>query len=146
MHRHDIRSLARALLAAGVVLAVGACAAGSGSARDPFSGSGARSDRGSGQIRIEVENSNFNQATVEARGVGTQRRLGRVSGNSSDRFTLDWRISGPLYFQIDLLGSGTCTTRVLDVSAGEAVRVIIESMPRIRADGVNRICDVMRTR
>jgi hypothetical protein len=146
MHRQIVHRRVWALLTPALLLAVASCASGSGTARDPFSGAPSRGDRDSRAIRVEVENTNFNQATVEARGVGTQRRLGRVSGNSSDRFTLDWGVSGPLYFYIDLLGSGGCTTRALDVSAGDTVRVIIESMPRIRADGVSRICDVMRAR
>jgi hypothetical protein len=143
-HRHG---LGRAVLGLAVVLASGACAAGARSTADPFSGGGSGApstqDR---SIHIEVQNSNFNDATIEARGIGIRRRLGRVGGSRSDEFTLDWRGAGQLYFEIDLLGGGTCVTRGIDVSPGDRVRLVIDSMARTRADGMNRICDARRIR
>jgi hypothetical protein len=139
------RGLKRAVLALAIVLVSGACAAGARSTADPFSGGGSRTasvqDR---SIRIEVQNSNFNDATIEARGIGVRRRLGRVGGTRSDEFTLDWRGAGQLYFEIDLLGGETCVTRGIDVSPGDRVRLVIDSMARTRADGMNRLCDARR--
>ena len=140
------RGLHRALVGFAAVAACSACASGAGSTRDPFSGGGGSGSGGREGIRVEVQNTNFNQATVEAHGIGVRRRLGRVGGNETARFTLDWGGAGPLYFEIDLLGGGTCTTRPVDVAGGDAVRVIIESMSRIRSDGLSRLCDVMRAR
>jgi hypothetical protein len=137
----------QALLGLVVVLVSGACAAGPRTAADPFSGggSGARST-GDRSIHIQVQNSNFNDATIEARGTGIRRRLGRVGGTRSDEFTLDWRGAGRLYFEIDLLGGGTCVTRGIDVSPGDRVLLVIDSMARTRADGINRACEARRTR
>jgi hypothetical protein len=150
--------LGRSLVAVAVVLAPMACAAGSGSTPDPFAGGsgGATSSQESRQIRIEVQNSNFNEARIEAvprsrysgdvRGTGFRRRLGRVPGNRSQVFTLDWTTAAPLYFEIDILAGGSCTTRGIEVAGGQTVRVVIDSVRRIRADGVSRICDAQRVR
>jgi len=131
-----------------VVLASTACAAGSRTSRDPFAGGSGGSASGgeSRQIRVEVQNSNFNEATIEARGVGVRRRLGRVPGTRSEVFTVDWTTPALLYFEIDLLAGGTCTTRGIEVAGGQAVRLVIDSVARIRADGVSRLCDVQRLR
>lgn len=131
-----------------LVLAATACAAGSRSTRDPFAGGsgGAVSGEESRQVRIEVQNSNFNEARIEARGIGLRRRLGRVPGTRSEVFTLDWTAVAPLYFEIDFLAGGACTTRAIEVAAGQTVRLVIDSVARIRADGVSRLCDVQRVR
>ena len=141
--RHAVR---RAALGLVVLLASGACASGPRTTADPFTGSGARPAQGDRMIHIEVQNSNFNDATIEARGIGIRRRLGRVGGTRSDEFTLDWRGAGQLYFEIDLLGGGTCVTRGIDVSPGDRVRLVIDSMARTRADGITRLCEARRIR
>lgn len=140
--------LRRFLLAVAVALASTACAAGSGPTRDPFAGGsgGATSSEEGRQVRIEVQNSNFNEARIEARGIGLRRRLGRVPGNGSQVFTLDWAAVAPLYFEIDLLAGGACTTRAIEVGAGQTVRLVIDSVARLRADGTSRLCDVQRVR
>lgn len=138
----------RSLGAVVLVLATTACAAGSRSTRDPFAGGsgGATAGQESRQVRVEVQNSNFNEARIEARGIGVRRRLGRVPGNQSQAFTLDWTAVAPLYFEIDLFGGGACTTRAIEVAPGRTVRLVIDSVSRIRADGVSRLCDVQRVR
>jgi hypothetical protein len=136
------------LLILAAALALGGCAAGYRTGADPFAaGSSAGEYSASGRrLRIEVQNNNFNDARVEARGIGRQRRLGRVQGTGSEVFTMDWTVSAPIYFEIDLLGGERCVTRSIEVAGGQTVRLTIDSMARIRADGLSRLCDAKRVR
>ncbi|HKJ01304.1 MAG TPA: hypothetical protein VJ997_02580 [Longimicrobiales bacterium] len=132
------------MLAAGVA---GCSSAGGGrAAADPFAGGGASSRQADRQVQVQVENQNFNQATITARGPAIRRQLGRVSGMNEGRFSLPWSTSSRLYFEIEFLGGGGCTTRMVQVDPGSSIRVIIDSVSRIRADGVSRMCDVERGR
>ena len=98
-----------------------------GTGGDPFSGGSSRSPEASGgrEITVQVVNSNFNQATISARGPGSNRRLGRVSGNDEGRFTLPWAGADGLYFEVELLGGGGCTTRRVQVAGGQTIRLVI---------------------
>ena len=111
-----IRLPVRPLLATLPFLLV-ACAS---SRADPF-------DEGGGSIRIEVDNQNFQDATLYALSSTGRRRLGRVTGKSQGEFTMDWNFSDPLRIHIDLLAAGSCTTRGLLVSPGEIVQLIVSS-------------------
>jgi len=137
----------RALIGLAVILVSAACAAGPRRVSDPFSGgAGSSSDRGSREVRVQVENTNFNEATIDARGIGLRRRLGRVAGTRSDEFRLSWTGTGQLYFEVDLLGGRTCITRAIEVAAGDTVRLVIDSVARLRGDGMSRLCDAQRVR
>lgn len=140
------RSSLFVLLAAAAAIA--GCAAGAGTGADPFAGgsSAGGSSASSRVLRIEVENTNFNDARIEARGIGRRQRLGRVPGTRSEVFTMDWTVAAPLYFEVDLLGGERCTTRAIEVAGGQTVRLTIDSMARIRADGMSRLCDAQRVR
>ena len=83
--------LAKAVVLGLVVIASTACLAqGRAIGPDPFRGGSSGPSGGSGEIRIQVRNSNFNQATVYAVRVGNRRRLGRVQGATDQQFRMPW--------------------------------------------------------
>jgi len=82
---------------------------------------------GAGQIQLRVENLNFNDATLHAVSDGARIRLGRVTGKSEARFTVDWPFVRDLRVEINLLAGGNHTTRRLTVSPGESVRLLIQT-------------------
>lgn len=109
---------------AALVAMVGAALAGCGGRQalaDPFA---PEADRA---IRIEVENLNFNEATLHALRDGARLRLGTVSGKGNAVYRLEWRQGRELRIEIDLLADGSCTTRPLHVYPGEIVRLQIQS-------------------
>ena len=110
---------ARAVLAlAGLTLA--ACS-GTREASNPFeTGSGARS------IQINVENNNFNDATIRAVS-RSERRLGVVSGNSRESFTLPWPTVDDLRIRIDILAGDRFTTNRVSVGPGDRVFLTIQN-------------------
>lgn len=100
------------------ILIITACA--SGPSTDPF-------DQSAGSVSIEVQNHNFLDATIYAIAPGVRRRLGTVTGKGEDVFNLRWDFAQPLRLTIDLLASGSCTTRELLVNPGEIVQLVVES-------------------
>jgi len=104
-----------------LALALPGCATTSGG-DTPFDG--APQDR---QVRIEVQNLNFADATVWALVQRGQRiRLGTVGGKSDSVFTVPWEFSLPLQLEIDLVAGGRCTTRELQVDPGDSLLMQIE--------------------
>lgn len=81
---------------------------------------------GSGQIRIEVINRNFSDATLWAISPGGRQRLGIVTGKTDATFTLDWDFSQPLQIEIDLLAGERCVTAPLQVDPGDVLELQIE--------------------
>ena len=77
-------------------------------------------------IRIDVTNLNFQDATLHALRGGERHRLGTVTGKGSATYTLEWRTALPLQIEIDLLAGGRCTTRALTVDPGERIQLQIE--------------------
>ena len=71
-------------------------------------------------IRINVENNNFNEATVRAV-ARTERRLGVVPGNGRETFTLNWPTVDDLRIRIDILAGDRYTTNRVSVGPGETV-------------------------
>jgi hypothetical protein len=78
------------------------------------------------QIRIDVTNLNFQDATIHALRGGERHRLGTVTGKGSATYTLEWRTPLPLQIEIDLLAGGRCTTRPVTVDPGERIQLQIE--------------------
>ncbi|MBW3535157.1 MAG: hypothetical protein KY453_08075 [Gemmatimonadetes bacterium] len=104
-----------------LVLIASACgSATSASSADPFERAGSRN------IRIEVTNLNFNDATLHALRGGERHRLGTVTGKGSASYTMDWPLPQPLRIQIDLLAGGDCTTRSMQVDPGDIIELQIE--------------------
>jgi len=114
---------------------------------DPFADAGTRSrSRGSGEIRIEVRNSNFNSGTIYAVRPGSRRRLGRVEGATDGNFKLPWPSANQLQFEVDILGGQGCVTRPVMVDPGQTIQLTIESSSRPQSDGSFSLCSVRRHR
>lgn len=98
------------------------CASGSREVPSPFEGGGG----GSGSIRVNAVNNNFNEATVRALYRG-ERRLGIVPGNGRASFNMPWPAINDLRVRIDLLAGDRFTTNRIAVGPGETVYLTIES-------------------
>ena len=112
-----------AVLPSGALLLV--LAAGCGGARNlanPFEGTAAQSQ----SIRINVENNNFNEATLRAVARG-ERRLGVVQGNSRESFQMNWPAVDDLRIRIDILAGEDFTTNRISVGPGETVHLTIQN-------------------
>lgn len=104
----------------GAVLPLTSCSTTPGRG-DPFSGGGGREE-----IRIEVRNLNFSDATLYAIGGGMRRRLGVVPGKGDAAFTIPWRFSLPLAIEIDLLAGVRCTTQEMMTDPGDIIELQID--------------------
>ena len=103
-----------------LLLMLGACSQ-QPQVRDPFAGGG---QAAATSIRINVDNNNFNEATVRAVS-RTERRLGTVPGNGQASFNLAWPAVNDLRIQIDILAGDRYTTNRVTVSPGETVYLTI---------------------
>ena len=92
------------------------CVARSG---NPFSG------QGKAEIRVEVDNRSFNQATVWILSSMGQRRLGMVEGKGVKTFTLSWPHSDDMRLRIRVLGGRAFTTGYRLVVPGDHVEIQI---------------------
>ncbi len=126
------------------LLALTACSTRT-STPDPFSSPASGGRAGGGDVRVNVQNVNFNDATIYVYAPG-RRRLGRVSGNQNGEFRVSMQGFGDLYFEVDLVGGQRCTTRRIQVESGMRVALLIDSSPRPRADGLRRLCEVRQSR
>lgn len=79
------------------------------------------------RIRIEVQNLNFNDATVWALRSSQRIRVGRVTGKTDQTFRIDWNVAAPISFQVDVVGSRTCRTGAVAVEANSRVWLSIPS-------------------
>ncbi|MDE2752092.1 MAG: hypothetical protein OXI83_05895 [Gemmatimonadota bacterium] len=102
--------------ATAIVLALVTGCTGSREVTNPFDPRSASSQ----SIRINVENNNFNEATVRAV-ARTERRLGVVPGNGRESFTLNWPTVDDLRIRIDILAGDRYTTNRVSVGPGETV-------------------------
>ncbi len=109
-------------LAALVLLVPAAGCSGSRNLTNPFDPGGAAAR----SIRIDIENNNFNEATVRAVS-RTERRLGVVSGNGRESFTLNWPTVDDLRIRIDILAGDRFTTNRVSVGPGETVYLTIQN-------------------
>lgn len=112
-------------------LVVLGCASGSGGDTSAFEDAG-RS--GPQEVRVLVDNQNFNQATIYAIwGAGGRVRLGIVNSQRSEEFVIPWR-SADLKMEIRLLSAGTYETYRLPVAPGDYLELILTAtMDRYRA-------------
>lgn len=108
---------ARFLAVATLLAAAGACTPGWGRPANPFD---PRAD-GPGEVRVAVDNQNFNDATVVALRGGERVRLGDVVGKSRSSFSVRWDFTLAMEFEVTLIGGGGCVTRPLSVSAGDEI-------------------------
>ncbi len=134
--------LGLAVVVCSVVIASAACAPGGrSSGGDPFQGSsaGSQSSNRTGEIRIQVENSNFNDAVVHGVRSTSRRRLGRVQGVSDGELRMPWVFGDQLYCEVDLRPRGGCVSRPAFVEPGETLLLVIGSSSR-------PMCNVRRGR
>ena len=111
-----------AALCLALLAATSGCGAGGREVSNPFEGGGQTAQ----SIRINVENNNFNEATVRAV-ARSERRLGIVSGNSRESFTLNWPTVDDLRIRIDILAGDRYTTNRVSVGPGETVYLTIQN-------------------
>lgn len=100
-----------------LLTAAGACTPGWGRPQNPFD----TSDGAPGEIRVAVDNQNFNDATIVALRGGERVRLGDVVGKSRSNFDVRWDFTLAIEFEVALIGGGGCVTRPLNVSAGDQI-------------------------
>ncbi len=112
----------RPLIVAAVCATLVGCAS-SSAPPSPFDPGAASANR----IRLEVENMDFNDATLHAITDGGRERLGTVSGKGQGNFDIEWPFTRDLRIEINLLASDRYTTPRLTVSPGERVRLRIQT-------------------
>ena len=100
--------------------------AGCATARSPYEDPNRPAD----VVEIEVQNLNFNQATLWAIGPTGRRRLGIVNGKSTQTFTLDWAFSGLLQIEMQILSDGRCLTEQLETDPGDLPYLEVPIEPR----------------
>ena len=115
---------ARAMLVLLAALTAASCSGNVGRTSDPFT-AGTRA--GTGQIQVQIQNLNFNDANVYAIRQGQRIRLGTVTGKSDKDFTMDWSFALPLRFEIQLIGGQSCRVREIMVDPGDALWVRVPS-------------------
>ena len=115
------------LLQITAIVALTSCAARSGSPDAEWNG-GAET---SGEIRIDVLNHNFSDATIWAViRESSRRRLGVVTGKTDETYVLEWDFTQPLRLEIDLLAGSRCLTRPIDVDPGDILQLEIQAVFR----------------
>lgn len=102
-----------------VVVLAGCSSATSGS--NPFA------EAPTDEIRLRVENRNFDQVTIYAVTPTRRIRLGTVVGSGRESFVLEWDTSRPLAADIDVVGGPTFRTPSIQVRSGRTVDLIIET-------------------
>jgi hypothetical protein len=76
-------------------------------------------------IQITVENQNFKDATVYAVwGAGNRDRLGLVTGNTTQTFTVPWK-QGDMRVQVDFIAGDDTVTESMGVNRGDHLQVTI---------------------
>lgn len=106
-----------------VVVTCSVC--GGGRAVNPFDPSSASAT--GDQIRVAVQNLNFNDVTVWAMRQSQRIRVGRVTGKTDQNFTIQWNVAIPISFQIDPVSGRSCTTGLIQVDSNSRVRVTVPS-------------------
>ncbi|MCH7564390.1 MAG: hypothetical protein IH968_11260 [Gemmatimonadetes bacterium] len=83
-----------------------------------------------GTIQVEVDNQNFNDATVYLQSGSGEQRLGIVRGKSVKTFVA--RLMGPyeVRLRVRLLAGGSFTTEAMHASPGETLLLIVPSSLR----------------
>jgi len=127
MHTSAIPLLGRIrwLRTAALIAVVGASACGGG-LRNPF---GSRSGTAVGEIRLFVENQNFNDLRIYALTTRGPQAMGQVGGNSTRNFTLDWRQLEELRFRLEFLAGRQYRTNAVNVAPGDRLELIVPANP-----------------
>jgi hypothetical protein len=111
-------SLAVALL---VAVMAGACATGRRAPEgDPFDARGGLDE----DVLLTVENNDFRDASVYALWNGVRRRVGSVTGKTTQTFRMEW-LSEFIQFHVDFLGQGEYRSEVVPVDRGDHLNFVI---------------------
>lgn len=116
-------TFSRLLLVLSLLLVASACSIFRREQASPFDGSA-----GERQVRIDVDNQNFNDATLHAIRGGERHRLGIVVGKTEASFTLDWPMSAEMEIEIDYLASHKCVTPKMFVDPGDILALKLEEV------------------
>lgn len=81
-------------------------------------------------VVIEVQNNNFQDATVYAVRDGERQRLGVVIGKTDDAFTIPWRPGMVVRLEVRFLGGGACVTPDYGMDPGQ--RFVLDLQPDLR--------------
>jgi hypothetical protein len=87
-------------------------------------------------IVIEIQNNNFQDATVYAIREGERQRLGVVVGKTDDAYAIPWRPNFALRLEVRFLGGGACATREILMEPGQ--RYVLDLQPDLR---LNQDCE-----
>ena len=104
-----------------------ACATSRNSGPNPFTGGGGSGSSVEDEIRVDVQNLNFNDITVWAVRQGQRIRVGRVTGKTDETFRIDWNLALPIYFVVDVTGGRSCRTAQVSVERNARVWVAVPS-------------------
>jgi hypothetical protein len=107
------------LVIAALITLMGGCAAGN----QPESGP---------PVVVEIQNNNFQDATVFIVREGERRRLGVVVGKTDDAFAIPWRPNFLMRLEVRFLGGGSCATRDIQMEPGQ--RFLLALQPDLRID------------
>ncbi|MDX1645655.1 MAG: hypothetical protein R3304_00820 [Longimicrobiales bacterium] len=110
-----------------VLCGLGACATSRNSRPNPFTGEGVGGSPMEDEIRVEVQNLNFNDITVWAVRQGQRVRVGRVTGKTDQTFRIDWNLALPIYFVVDVTGGRGCRTQGVSVERNATVWLAVPS-------------------
>ena len=113
-------------LAMAIVVVSSACtAAGTGVAQNPYAYTS--TDRPT-QVRLLVQNLNFNDARLFALALNGRTPIGQVSGKQDKEFELNWPLSSPMRIEINMVAGPKCTTQEMQVDPGDILELQIASV------------------
>lgn len=105
------------------VAMLAACSSGGGNSGDAAFGTPAES-----RISIDVDNRNFDRATIWYETRAGRQRLGVVEGKTTHTFTVEnWPVPAPIYLEVHLTASQTCRTDELTADPGDTLYLEIPS-------------------
>lgn len=119
--------MARRFSVLALTLVVGACAAGAPGSQprvDPFDTARADSD----DVLLTVQNNDFRDASIYALWNGVKRRVGSVTGLTSQTFRMSWQ-GEVIQLEIDFLGGGGFMSERMSVTQGDHLDFVIMAGP-----------------
>lgn len=136
--RHHRRAMSlRDVVMSFAIVSTTACSAGHKATPQPFA---------LPQIYVQARNAGSEEITLYALSDGRRHRVGSVNGGGTTRYTLEWRTSQMLQFELHRSAGSSCYTRKLRVEPGEGVEVWMEARAVVQSDGTRRECDMRRAR
>jgi hypothetical protein len=106
-----------------LTLVFGGCAAGAPGSQprvDPFVAAGAASD----DVLLTVQNNDFRDASIYAIWNGVKKRVGSVTGMTSQTFRMSWQ-SEEIQLEIDFVGGGGYVSERVPVTQGDHLDFVI---------------------